>query len=117
MEKEGIGGSSPEIRSNPSGILVQQATAYRVNNRYQGYSKYCSDVSVEEHPFYSRAHFYLCNKEMGLVDLKSEAGLCTNCYCYGTKAQVRVEACVKLIYAVTNPQRKQSGSSILRIVG
>jgi hypothetical protein len=66
-------------------ILVEQATTYRVNNRYQGYSKYCSDVSAEEYPFCSRAHFYLRNKEIGLVDLKSEAGLCQNCFSTGPK--------------------------------
>jgi hypothetical protein len=36
--------TSPEIRRNHSGQLVHQATTYRVNYRYQGYSKYCSDA-------------------------------------------------------------------------
>jgi cytoskeletal protein CcmA (bactofilin family) len=49
MEREGNSESSPEIRWDHSGRLVQQGTTYRGNNRYQG-------------------HFYLCNKEMGLVD-------------------------------------------------
>jgi hypothetical protein len=108
MERKENSESSPEIRRDHSGRLVQQATTYRVNNRYQGYSKYCNDASVEDYPAYSRAHFYLRNKEMGLVDSKSEAGLCPNCYRYGTEAWARVEVCVKLIYAVTDPQRKQS---------
>ena len=100
--------SSPEIRRYHSGRLVQEATTYRVNNRYQGYSKYCSDALAEDYPCYSRAHFYLRNKEMGLVDSKSEAGLCPNCYRYGIEARARVEVCVKLIYTVTDPKRKQS---------
>jgi hypothetical protein len=45
---------------------------------------------------------------MGLVDSKSEGGLCPNCYRYGTEAWARLEVCVKLIYAVTDPQRMQS---------
>jgi hypothetical protein len=61
---------------------------------------------------YSRAHFYLCNKEMGLIDLKSDAGLCMKCFRYGTEAWARMEVCVKLIYAVINPQRKKSVDQI-----
>jgi hypothetical protein len=106
IERKENSESSPEIRRDHSGRLVQEATTYRVNNRYQGDSKYCSDALAEDYPIYSRAHFYLCNKEMGLVDSKSEAGLCPNCYRYRTWA--RVEVCVKLIYAVTDPKRKQS---------
>jgi hypothetical protein len=41
---------------------------------------------------------------MGLVNSKSEAGLCPN---YGmTEAWTRVEVCVKLIYTVTDPQQQ-----------
>jgi hypothetical protein len=48
MERKENSESSPEIRRDHSSRLVQQATTYRVNNRYQGYSKYCSDASAEE---------------------------------------------------------------------
>jgi hypothetical protein len=85
MERKENSESPPEIRRDHSGRLVQEATTYRVNNRYQDYSKYCSDALAEDYQFYSRAHFYLRNKEMGLVDSKSEAGLCPNCYRYGPK--------------------------------
>jgi hypothetical protein len=112
MERKEKSESSPEIRRDHSGLLVQQATTYRVNNRYQGYRKgyrkHRSDASAGEYPFYSRAHFYLRNKEMGLVDSKSEGGLCPNCHRYGTDAWARLEVCVKLICTVTDPQRMQS---------
>jgi hypothetical protein len=84
MEKKENSESSPEIRRDHFSRLVQQATKYRVNIRYQAYSKYCSDASAEEYPFYSRAHLYLRNKELAIVDLKNEVGLCPNCYRWGT---------------------------------
>jgi hypothetical protein len=112
MERKENSESSPEIRRDHSGQLMQQTTTYRVINQYNGYKKYCSDSTKDGFPHYSRAHFYLRNKEMGLIDSKSDAGLCTNCYRYGTEAWARMEVCVKLIYAVTDPQRKKSVDQI-----
>jgi hypothetical protein len=74
MERKENSESSPEIRRDHSGQLMQQTTTYRVINQYNGYKKYCSDSTKDGFPHYSRAHFYLRNKEMGLIDSKSVAG-------------------------------------------
>jgi hypothetical protein len=94
--------SSPEIRRNRAGVLMQQVTTCRVLKRNSGYDMYKADVLAEGHPHDSKAHFYLRNKEMGLVDSKSEARLCPNCNRYGT------ESCIEFLYPASDPGRRNA---------
>jgi hypothetical protein len=98
--------SSPEIRRNRTGVLMQQIPTYRVLNCNSGYERFKSDAEAEGYLSYSKAHFYHRNKEMGRVDSKSEAGLCPNCNRYGTENWAQIRTCVEFLYQGTDPEHK-----------
>jgi hypothetical protein len=47
--------SSPEVKRNTDGVLVNQRTNYRILNRNRGYAKYKRDAEEENQPYYSKA--------------------------------------------------------------
>jgi hypothetical protein len=115
MKRKDNSESSPEIRRNRAGVLMQQATTYRVLDRNSGYERYKADAEAEGYVSYSKTHFYLRNKEMGLVDSKSEAGLCPNCNRYGTENWARIKTCIEFLYQVTNPERSKALDKVDRL--
>jgi hypothetical protein len=71
------------------------------------------DATKTGYPFYSEHFFYNQNDVLQLYDLKSEAGLCTNCHKYGTKAWDKLVERIKIFISEIGPRRKKTGISIL----
>jgi hypothetical protein len=107
--------SSPEIRRNRAGVLMQQAITHRVLNRNSGYERYKDDAEAEGYLSNSKTHFYLRNKEMGLVDSKSEAGLCPNCIRHGTENWAQIKTCIEFLYQESHPERSKALDKVDRL--
>jgi hypothetical protein len=99
---------SPEIKRLRSGELVKESIKYRILNAHKGYEKYKKDAQKEGYPVYSQSHFYIREDELGLVDPKSDAGLCPNCHRYGKETWDDVKQCIELLYMPTNPKRQSA---------
>jgi hypothetical protein len=97
---------SPEIKRLQSGELVKESIKYRILNGHKGYAKYKKDAEKENCPVYCQSHFYIRETELGLVDPKSDAGLCPNCHRYGEETWDDVKQCIELLYPATNSKRK-----------
>jgi hypothetical protein len=69
---------SPEIKRLRSGELVKESIKYRILNGHKGYEKCSRDAKNEGYPVYSQSHLCIRQDELGLVDPKSDAGLCPN---------------------------------------
>jgi hypothetical protein len=106
---------SPEIKRLRSGELVNYSIKFRILNEHKGYEKYNKDAMKEGFPIYCQSHFYVRqDDELGLVDPKSDAGLCPNCHHYGAETWDDVKQCIELLYPPTNPMRRLSLEEVKR---
>jgi hypothetical protein len=55
--------------------------------------------------FFSQSHFCVRQDNFGLVNPKSDAGLCPNLHSYGEETWNDVNQCIKLLYSPTNALR------------
>ena len=93
---------SPCTKHNSRGELVENCINYRVLNQSSGYKKYVKYAEPEGHHLYSRLHFYKRNKELNIVDIKEDGGLCTNCIILGNETWDKLHTEIWLLYLVTN---------------
>jgi hypothetical protein len=105
---------SPEIKRLRSGELVKESIKYTTLNGHKGYEKYNEDAKSEGYPVCSQSHFYIRQDELGLVDPRSDAGLCPNCHRYGQEPWDDVKQCIELLYPPTNPMRQSALEDVKR---
>jgi hypothetical protein len=106
--------ASPEIKRSGSGNLMTGQICYRILCRNKGYEKYCIDAKKEGCPSYGKTHFYLRNDEMGLVDTKSEGGLCPNCTKYGKETWDWLLRCTEFVYSQTDTRRRSAREAVAK---
>ena len=94
------------IRLNSRGGLVENCISYRVLNQSYGYDKYIKDVESEEHPFYSRSHFYKQNNELNSVHNKEDDVICPNCTILGNETWNKLPTEIRFLYSVANEKQQ-----------
>jgi hypothetical protein len=81
---------------------VNYSIKYRILNEHKVYELYHKDAMKEGYPVYCQSPFYVRQDELGLVDHKSDAGLCPNCHRYGAETWDDVKQCIELLYPPTS---------------